>query len=220
MENSWNLFNNGSGSTTTGRGQNSNCTNLAWDIWDLGWSSATPTNFFNHSATADAVVTASPTTTLQDASDVHALMFPHHSSSSTSLYTGGGGSQFHPDPHLMCLKLGKRHYFGDATPLSDRHVATGFSSSSSSSSSSSIITKRGRPYFSAGDVGGGFVGPSTLADVASPTTVPRCQVEGCHVALVNAKEYHRRHKVCEVHSKAPKVVVLGIEQRFCQQCSR
>ncbi|XP_077246958.1 squamosa promoter-binding-like protein 7 [Tasmannia lanceolata] len=49
---------------------------------------------------------------------------------------------------------------------------------------------------------------------------PRCQVEGCHVALLNAKDYHRRHKVCEVHSKAPKVVVLGIEQRFCQQCSR
>ncbi|KAL6007811.1 hypothetical protein ACLOJK_033313 [Asimina triloba] len=50
--------------------------------------------------------------------------------------------------------------------------------------------------------------------------VPRCQVEGCHVALLNAKDYHRRHKVCEMHSKAPRVVVLGIEQRFCQQCSR
>ena len=41
-----------------------------------------------------------------------------------------------------------------------------------------------------------------------------------NVALVNAKDYHKRHKVCEMHSKAPKVVVLGIEQRFCQQCSR
>ncbi|XP_030535494.2 squamosa promoter-binding-like protein 7 [Rhodamnia argentea] len=52
------------------------------------------------------------------------------------------------------------------------------------------------------------------------TAVPRCQVEGCHVALGDAKEYHRRHKVCESHSKAPAVVVLGLEQRFCQQCSR
>jgi hypothetical protein len=50
--------------------------------------------------------------------------------------------------------------------------------------------------------------------------VPRCQVEGCHVSLSVAKEYHRRHKVCEAHSKAPRVVVLGAEQRFCQQCSR
>lgn len=48
----------------------------------------------------------------------------------------------------------------------------------------------------------------------------RCQVEGCNSALVGAKEYHKKHKVCESHSKAPKVVVKGIEQRFCQQCSR
>ncbi|KAF8688008.1 hypothetical protein HU200_042497 [Digitaria exilis] len=50
--------------------------------------------------------------------------------------------------------------------------------------------------------------------------VARCQVDGCHVELADAKEYHRRHKVCEAHSKAPRVVVLGAEQRFCQQCSR
>ncbi|CAA6656152.1 unnamed protein product [Spirodela intermedia] len=67
---------------------------------------------------------------------------------------------------------------------------------------------------------------SSAAATASPPSsssamvVPRCQVEGCNVALVDAKDYHRRHKVCEIHSKAPKVVVLGIEQRFCQQCSR
>ncbi|XP_076886448.1 squamosa promoter-binding-like protein 7 [Bidens hawaiensis] len=50
--------------------------------------------------------------------------------------------------------------------------------------------------------------------------VARCQVDGCHVALGSVKEYYRKHKVCEVHSKAPSVLVLGIEQRFCQQCSR
>ncbi|KAJ1260757.1 hypothetical protein BS78_10G256800 [Paspalum vaginatum] len=47
-----------------------------------------------------------------------------------------------------------------------------------------------------------------------------CQVEGCQVDLSSAKDYHRKHKVCEVHSKAPKVVVAGLERRFCQQCSR
>ncbi|KAF9616217.1 hypothetical protein IFM89_028993 [Coptis chinensis] len=50
--------------------------------------------------------------------------------------------------------------------------------------------------------------------------VPRCQAEGCKLDLSNAKHYHRRHKVCEFHSKATKVVAGGLEQRFCQQCSR
>ncbi|KAK3155981.1 hypothetical protein QOZ80_2AG0101280 [Eleusine coracana subsp. coracana] len=47
-----------------------------------------------------------------------------------------------------------------------------------------------------------------------------CQVEGCKVDLSSAKDYHRKHKVCEAHSKSPKVVVAGLERRFCQQCSR
>ncbi|PWA82149.1 squamosa promoter-binding-like protein [Artemisia annua] len=49
---------------------------------------------------------------------------------------------------------------------------------------------------------------------------PRCQVEGCNLDLVSAKDYHRRHKICADHSKSPKVVVGGMERRFCQQCSR
>lgn len=58
------------------------------------------------------------------------------------------------------------------------------------------------------------------AAATATAAVARCQVEGCHLALAGAKEYHRRHKVCEAHSKAPRVVVHGAEQRFCQQCSR
>lgn len=49
---------------------------------------------------------------------------------------------------------------------------------------------------------------------------PFCQVYGCKKDLSSCKDYHKRHKVCEVHSKTAKVVVKGIEQRFCQQCSR
>ncbi|CAN6466999.1 unnamed protein product [Victoria cruziana] len=49
---------------------------------------------------------------------------------------------------------------------------------------------------------------------------PACQVEGCRADLSSAKDYHRRHKVCEVHAKASTVRVGGIVQRFCQQCSR
>ncbi|KAF8025830.1 hypothetical protein BT93_F2610 [Corymbia citriodora subsp. variegata] len=52
---------------------------------------------------------------------------------------------------------------------------------------------------------------------ASP---PCCQAERCGTDLTDAKRYHRRHKVCEVHAKAPVVMVGGLRQRFCQQCSR
>ncbi|XP_030460252.2 squamosa promoter-binding-like protein 3 [Syzygium oleosum] len=47
-----------------------------------------------------------------------------------------------------------------------------------------------------------------------------CQAENCSADMADAKRYHRRHKVCEVHAKAPVVVVAGLRQRFCQQCSR
>ncbi|OMO82251.1 Transcription factor, SBP-box [Corchorus olitorius] len=47
-----------------------------------------------------------------------------------------------------------------------------------------------------------------------------CQVEDCGADLSSAKDYHRRHKVCEMHSKATKALVGNVMQRFCQQCSR
>ncbi|KAI3800426.1 hypothetical protein L1987_28517 [Smallanthus sonchifolius] len=102
-----------------------------------------------------------------------------------------------PDPHMMCLKLGKRHYC-EETVVPNRHVTA---------AESSAAGKRGKPQY-----------PYYVTDTTR--VVPRCQVEGCHVALGNAKEYYKKHKVCEIHSKAPKVVVLGLYQRFCQQCSR
>ncbi|KAI4319600.1 hypothetical protein MLD38_033181 [Melastoma candidum] len=49
---------------------------------------------------------------------------------------------------------------------------------------------------------------------------PRCQVEGCSADLTDSKAYYSRHKVCGPHSKSPQVVVNGLHQRFCQQCSR
>ncbi|CAI9759207.1 unnamed protein product [Fraxinus pennsylvanica] len=47
-----------------------------------------------------------------------------------------------------------------------------------------------------------------------------CQVEDCGADLNKAKDYHRRHKVCEMHSKANRALVGNQMQRFCQQCSR
>ncbi|KAE8810622.1 squamosa promoter-binding-like protein 16 [Hordeum vulgare] len=49
---------------------------------------------------------------------------------------------------------------------------------------------------------------------------PSCAVDGCRADLSRCRDYHRRHKVCEAHSKTPVVTVAGREMRFCQQCSR
>ncbi|KAM3688194.1 hypothetical protein ACB098_10G135200 [Castanea mollissima] len=56
--------------------------------------------------------------------------------------------------------------------------------------------------------------------VGSTSNRAVCQVEDCGADLNNAKDYHRRHKVCELHSKASKALVGNTWQRFCQQCSR
>jgi hypothetical protein len=67
---------------------------------------------------------------------------------------------------------------------------------------------------------GGRKGKGVATGGPPPGAPPRCQVEGCGVDLSGAKAYHCRHKVCSMHTKTPRVVVAGIEQRFCQQCSR
>ncbi|CAN1799035.1 Squamosa promoter-binding-like protein 12 [Linum perenne] len=99
--------------------------------------------------------------------------------------------------HVIGLKLGKRTYFGDVCT-----TGNGKSSSFSVTANSPIVvTKRSR---------------ASCQSVQSPC----CQVEGCNLDLKSAKDYHRRHRICESHSKSPKVVVAGLERRFCQQCSR
>ncbi|XP_027344054.1 squamosa promoter-binding-like protein 13A [Abrus precatorius] len=52
------------------------------------------------------------------------------------------------------------------------------------------------------------------------TQTVSCLVDGCHSDLSNCRDYHRRHKVCEIHSKTAQVTIGGQKQRFCQQCSR
>ncbi|KAL6972553.1 Squamosa promoter-binding-like protein, partial [Sarracenia purpurea var. burkii] len=54
----------------------------------------------------------------------------------------------------------------------------------------------------------------------SSSGCPVCQVDNCREDLLNAKDYHRRHKVCEVRSKSSNALVGKHMQRFCQQCSR
>ncbi|KAG6398708.1 hypothetical protein SASPL_140176 [Salvia splendens] len=63
---------------------------------------------------------------------------------------------------------------------------------------------------------------SSCKRAKAPQTVvaAQCLVDGCDADLRLCRDYHRRHKVCEAHSKTPKVTIAGREQRFCQQCSR
>ncbi|KAE8676928.1 Detected protein of unknown function [Hibiscus syriacus] len=62
--------------------------------------------------------------------------------------------------------------------------------------------------------------PKRVRDASMNSHTAYCQVYGCHKDLTSSKDYHKRHRVCEAHSKTAKVIVNGIEQRFCQQCSR
>lgn len=64
--------------------------------------------------------------------------------------------------------------------------------------------------------------PSKRVRSGSPgtATYPMCQVDDCKEDLSHAKDYHRRHKVCGLHSKATNALVAKQMQRFCQQCSR
>ncbi|KAL5772385.1 hypothetical protein ACOSP7_011990 [Xanthoceras sorbifolium] len=55
---------------------------------------------------------------------------------------------------------------------------------------------------------------------SSSAATPSCQVENCTADMSDAKRYHKRHKVCEFHAKASVVRLAGLQQRFCQQCSR
>ena len=87
-----------------------------------------------------------------------------------------------------------------------------------------------------GDLGDGSVGKlkepsgSTISSPSSGTSkrsksISRtqnisCFVDGCTNDLTDCRDYYRRHRVCERHSKTPVVVVGGKEKRFCQQCSR
>ncbi|KAL8091909.1 hypothetical protein AgCh_034250 [Apium graveolens] len=79
----------------------------------------------------------------------------------------------------------------------------------------------GRTYFSSteDDFVNRLYHRSSMIEPGS-MNVPRCQAAGCNANLTHAKHYHRRHKVCEFHSKAATVIAAGLTQRFCQQCSR
>ncbi|KAE8056087.1 hypothetical protein FH972_012885 [Carpinus fangiana] len=108
----------------------------------------------------------------------------------TGNYPSLGASVNSGEP-IIGLKLGKRTYFEDLCVASTTKTST----ISVVPTSSAVPTKRSRASYQS-------------------TQTPRCQVEGCNLDLKSAKDYHRRHRICECHSKSPKVIVAGMERRF------
>ncbi|KAE8719665.1 Ran BP2/NZF zinc finger-like superfamily protein isoform 1 [Hibiscus syriacus] len=97
-----------------------------------------------------------------------------------------------------------------------------------------LSLKLGKQTYFEDDFSGSNAKPSSYSTKHTPSPTPAkrsklhcqrthllcCQVEGCNLNLSSAKDYHRKHRVCESHSKSPKVIIGGLERRFCQQCSR
>ncbi|ONK68366.1 uncharacterized protein A4U43_C05F10680 [Asparagus officinalis] len=129
----------------------------------------------------------------------------------------GSGSSGASDS-LNGLKFGKKIYFED--------VGNGGNTSGSSSKGLNVSMAAPAPAHPppppppSQKKGKGVSSAGQQQSNQQQQQPPRCQVEGCLVDLTGAKAYYCRHKVCGMHSKSPKVVVAGIEQRFCQQCSR
>ncbi|KAG0545038.1 hypothetical protein BDA96_02G327800 [Sorghum bicolor] len=98
-----------------------------------------------------------------------------------------------------------------SSPVAARRSVAAAGGAASSSSPVPAAARRGAAAAAAASVAAGGGGGGG----------PRCQAERCNANLMtDEKPYNRRHKVCEAHSKAPVVLVAGLRQRFCQQCSR
>jgi hypothetical protein len=123
---------------------------------------------------------------------------------------GAGGSG------ALKLQLGPREGSTAPTDASPTAPAASLSPSPPASGQDLVVrpSKRVRSG-SPGSAGGGGGGAAN-----GGAGYPMCQVDECRADLTGAKDYHRRHKVCETHSKTIRAVVANQAQRFCQQCSR
>lgn len=113
-------------------------------------------------------------------------------------FTVAAGSGSGGDSHIG-LKLGKRTYFEDTSASNGIPIKATPSLATPATNSTSTKRHRG---------------------LSQSMQSPCCQVEGCNADLSSVKDYHRRHKVCQAHSKSSMAIVNNQKQRFCQQCSR
>ncbi|XVE96074.1 hypothetical protein REPUB_Repub02eG0190100 [Reevesia pubescens] len=137
---------------------------------------------------------------------------------SGSLTESGGSSTNSSTESLNGLKFGHKIYFEDAAAAEAACTGSGISGVAGGGGAT-----MGTPPPKSGPGSSSTSGSgrkTRVGGVVQGAQPPRCQVEGCKVDLSDAKAYYSRHKVCGMHSKSPKVIVAGLEQRFCQQCSR
>ncbi|MBA0847257.1 hypothetical protein Goshw_015171, partial [Gossypium schwendimanii] len=146
----------------------------------------------------------------QHPATLHSLYDPH-SYSATSAYSTAHASLLSLDPVSAVGGSGGGYFLVPKTEEVSRPVDF---------TARIGLNLGGRTYFSSAedDFVNRLYRRSRPGDLSS-TNSPRCQAEGCNADLTQAKHYHRRHKVCEFHSKASTVIAAGLTQRFCQQCS-
>ncbi|CAH9115006.1 unnamed protein product [Cuscuta europaea] len=104
--------------------------------------------------------------------------------------------------------LGDNNNFKKVKSLHQRSKDSSSMEAAAADDETSVVVKRPR------------ISTSTNSQQQQTSVGIVCQVHGCFRDLSSSKEYHKRHRVCDEHSKTAKVIVDGIEQRFCQQCSR
>ncbi|XP_057809270.1 squamosa promoter-binding-like protein 8 isoform X2 [Salvia miltiorrhiza] len=145
----------------------------------------------------------------------HTPQTPSSNAHFTSFY--GGGAAPYPNPASMLTLEPAAAY--SVVPKSEPMVG-GFEFNAEYNSRIGL-NLGGRTYFASSedDFVNRLYRRSRILEPGSVNS-PRCQAEGCNADLTHAKHYHRRHKVCEFHSKAATVIAAGLTQRFCQQCSR
>ncbi|KAL9396735.1 hypothetical protein Peur_010988 [Populus x canadensis] len=164
------------------------------------------------------------------------LMFQNHPTATNSAhhsfnslfdpraYTGSGASSYSAnDPSLLSLdSIPTITSVATSTPYFLIPKGEEISRPSDLIASRIGLNLGGRTYFSSAedDFVKRLYRRSRPLDPGSSSNALRCQAEGCNADLTHAKHYHRRHKVCEFHSKASTVIAAGLTQRFCQQCSR
>ncbi|CAI9765160.1 unnamed protein product [Fraxinus pennsylvanica] len=155
----------------------------------------------------------------------HPFHHPYTDTHLTNFYdprSYGTSASSYPNPHApqaSMLTLEPTGPTGFMMVPKSETVAGGFEYNTSNSRIG--LNLGGRTYFASSedDFVNRLYRRSRVMELGS-VNLPRCQAEGCHADLTYAKHYHRRHKVCEFHSKAATVIAAGLTQRFCQQCSR
>lgn len=137
-----------------------------------------------------------------------------------------GDSLIHKDPSSTCM-INLEH-FTQELELCAEHYGTAYDPNNEKES---VLNLQLEKCIDSKDVSSilsseeSMVEDSILPAKRAKTTnlclqIPICQVQGCYKDLSNSKDYYKRHRVCDIHSKTAKVIIKGIEQRFCQQCSR